>query len=67
MKLIYRNVITGIELTEKEYDDLLDREGEELWNNLDEEDKAEWGSKEIYIERTKEGIDTDFERIEIEE
>lgn len=67
MKTIYRNVNSGIELTEKEYDDLLQREAEEGWKNLDDEEKSEWSSKERFIERYNEGIDTDFEEVEIED
>lgn len=66
MKVIYKNIITGKELTEKEYEDLLQREGEELWEGLNHEEKAEWESRVEYIEKTKEGIDTDFEKIIIE-
>ena len=57
--VIYKNRYSGIELTEEQYDALLQREGEALWNNLDEEEKAEWSSKEEYIETTKES-DDDF-------
>lgn len=55
----FRNINTGVELTEKEYDELLQREGEELWSNLDEDEKAEWSSKESFIEKCS-MEDTDF-------
>lgn len=55
----FRNINTGFELTEKEYDELLQREGEELWSNLDEDEKAEWSSKESFIEKCS-MEDTDF-------
>ena len=60
----YKNVNTSNIITEEEYNALLLREGEELWNSLDDEEKAEYSSKDAYIAKTMEGIDTDFIAVE---
>lgn len=64
--IIYKNRYSDIELTEKEYDALLQREAEELWSNLSEEEKLEYDSKEEYIERVKYESDSDFIIIDTE-
>ena len=47
----FKNINTGVVLGDYSYERLLQREGEELWNNLGEDEKAKWSSKESFIEK----------------
>lgn len=62
MEMFYKNVVTGTILTEKEYTELVKRDAENLWELLDEQEKADFGSIENYEKHLKETStpDSDF-------
>ena len=64
---MFINKKTGIKLTDKEYQELREREVLDFWNELSVEERKEWGSFESFREKEF-GIypDPDFEYIEEE-
>ena len=60
-RMYFKNRDTGAILTKTEYKELLIREYKEFWEGLDEEEKAEFGTRKNYIEYMLENdCDIDF-------
>lgn len=59
--IYFKYKYTGEIWTQEEYDALMEREYEELWESLDEEEKVEFGTKDNYIKyMTENNDDPDF-------
>ncbi len=61
---MYRNKNTGLVLTDEEYWSMREREIKQLWEDMNEEERQEWGSFEVFRKHDFEDVDLDFEYIE---
>ena len=61
---MYRNKNTGLVLTDEEYWSMREREIKQLWKEMDEEERQDWGSFEVFRKRDFEDVDLDYKYIE---